>query len=55
VLALELRVGAARLKLFSTFTTFGLPQDITLQELRIDMSFPADLATRQYFLDAAAG
>jgi hypothetical protein len=39
--------------LFTTFTTFGTPQDVSLQELRIDMSFPVDDATRR-FLDAAA-
>ena len=53
MLALELNVGGARLCLFNTFTTFGTPQDVSLQELRIDMSFPADEATRR-FLDAAA-
>lgn len=53
VVSLELQVSGARLKLFSTFTTFGLPQDITLQELRIDMAFPADQSTRQFFHDAA--
>jgi len=51
--SLELKVSGTRLKLFSTYTTFGLPQDITLQELRIDMSFPADEATRLFFVDAA--
>jgi transcriptional regulator with XRE-family HTH domain len=53
MLSLELRVSDARLRLFNTFTTFGTPQDVSLQELRIDMSFPADEATRR-FLDAAA-
>lgn len=54
VASLELKVSGTRLKLFSTFTTFGLPQDITLQELRIDMAFPADQSTRQFFVDAAS-
>jgi hypothetical protein len=31
---------------FSTITTFGTPQDVTLQELRIECFFPADEATR---------
>jgi len=31
---------------FSTVTTLGTPQDITLQELRIECFFPADDATR---------
>lgn len=53
VLSLELRVGDTRLRLFNTFTTFGTPQDVSLQELRIDMSFPADEMTRR-FLEAAA-
>jgi len=33
------------LKLLTTLTTFGTPQDVSLQELRIEMSFPADDAT----------
>jgi transcriptional regulator with XRE-family HTH domain len=53
MLSLELRVGDTRLRLFNTFTTFGTPQDVLLQELRIDMSFPADEATRR-FLETAA-
>jgi transcriptional regulator with XRE-family HTH domain len=53
MLSLELRVGDSRLRLFNTFTTFGTPQDVLLQELRIDMSFPADEATKR-FLDTAA-
>lgn len=53
MLALELRVGDTSLRLFTTFTTFGTPQDVLLQELRIDMSFPADEPTRR-FLEAAA-
>jgi transcriptional regulator with XRE-family HTH domain len=53
MLSLELRIGDVRLRLFNTFTTFGTPQDVSLQELRIDMSFPADELTRR-FLDAAA-
>jgi hypothetical protein len=53
MLALELRVGEARMRLFSTFATFGTPQDVTLQELRIDMSFPADESTRHLLIAAA--
>lgn len=53
MLSLELRIGDTTLRLFTTFTTFGTPQDVSLQELRIDMSFPADEVTR-CFLDAAA-
>jgi hypothetical protein len=53
MLSLELCVGDTSLRLFTTFTTFGTPQDVSLQELRIDMSFPADEVTRR-FLHAAA-
>jgi transcriptional regulator with XRE-family HTH domain len=52
-LPLELLVGNVRLRLFSTFTTFGTPQDVTLQELRIDMSFPADDETDRFLATAA--
>jgi len=41
-IALELEIGDAVLRLFNTLTTFGTPQDVTLQELRIEMSYPAD-------------
>lgn len=37
-----------RLSFYSTVTTFGTPQDITLQELRIESFFPADAATRAW-------
>jgi hypothetical protein len=41
-LPLELAIDGKTLRLFNTLTTFGTPQDVTLQELRIEMSFPAD-------------
>ena len=42
---LELSVNGSTLTLFNTITTFGTPQDVALQELRIEMSFPADSKT----------
>lgn len=36
-----------RLVWFTTIATFGTPQDITLQELRIELLFPADAATEE--------
>lgn len=36
-----------RFDFFSTVTTLGTPQDVTLQELRIECFFPADEQTRQ--------
>ena len=44
----ELFVNGAVLKLFNSITTFGAPQDVGLQELRIEMSFPADKETKLY-------
>ena len=35
-----------RYAFFTTVTTFGTPQDVTLQELRIESYFPSDEATR---------
>ncbi len=37
--------GDHRFDFFSTVTTLGTPQDITLQEIRIECFFPADPAT----------
>jgi hypothetical protein len=33
------------LKLFTTIATLGTPQDITLQEMRIESFFPMDRST----------
>lgn len=45
VLPLHLKSGALELRLFSALTTVGTPQDVTLQELRIESFMPADAAT----------
>jgi len=45
VLAMHFRQGAISLRLFTTIATLGTPQDITLQELRIECFFPMDDAT----------
>ena len=39
---LRLDVGGDELSLFTTLTTFGTPQDITLSELAVELFFPAD-------------
>lgn len=49
MLPVVLHAGAFRASLFSTLTTLGIPQDITLQELRIECFFPADDGTRALF------
>lgn len=37
--------GALSLRFFSTVTTLGTPQDLTLEELRVECFFPADAET----------
>jgi len=42
------RRDARELRFFSTIATFGAPHDVTLAELRIECSFPADAATDEF-------
>lgn len=49
VLPLELALGDVRLSLFSTLSTFGTPQDITTDELRVEAFYPADTNTAEFF------
>jgi transcriptional regulator with XRE-family HTH domain len=43
----RLLMGGAELSLFSTLTTFGTPRDITLDELAVELFFPADEPTER--------
>ena len=45
VLAIHFRKGQTSLHLFTTIATLGTPQDVTLQEIRVECFFPADEAT----------
>ena len=45
VVPIAFEKGDARFNFFSTVTTLGTPQDITVQEIRIECFFPADDAT----------
>ncbi len=47
MLPVALAADGFRASLFSTLTTLGIPQDVTLQEMRIECFFPADEASRQ--------
>ncbi|MEZ5832132.1 MAG: helix-turn-helix transcriptional regulator [Dongiaceae bacterium] len=47
VLAMHFRKDGTSLRLFTTIATLGTPQDITLQELRIESFFPMDIATAE--------
>lgn len=54
VLPVVVHAGRFRASLFSTLTTLGNPQDVTLQELRIECFYPADDATKHLFEAMAA-
>jgi transcriptional regulator with XRE-family HTH domain len=42
LIPLRIAVGDDQLSLFTTLTTFGTPRDVTLDELAIELFFPAD-------------
>ena len=42
LLPIHIKTGDFELRIFSTIMTLGTPQDVTLQELRIETFFPAD-------------
>lgn len=44
----EIRVGDTDLAFFTTLTTFGTPRDITLEELTIELFYPADEQTERW-------
>ena len=44
--------GDRELSLFTTLTTFGTPRDITLDELCVELFFPADDETEQHLRGA---
>jgi transcriptional regulator with XRE-family HTH domain len=45
LIPMRLTVGDSELSLFTTITTFGTPRDVTLDELALELFFPADVAT----------
>lgn len=49
VLPVELKMGDSVVKLFTVISTFGTPQDLTTDELRVEMFYPADESTRLFF------
>jgi transcriptional regulator with XRE-family HTH domain len=52
VIPTRYRFGGAILSLFSTIAQFGTAEDIALADLKIELMFPADDATRAFFLAA---
>ena len=47
VMTMQLQKGYLRLDFFSTFTTFAMPADAALQQLKIECFYPADDATAE--------
>ena len=54
VLPMHFEKDGTKLRLFTTIATLGTPQDVTLQELRIESFFPMDSETRNAFRAWAA-
>lgn len=54
-LTFTLQKGDTRLAWLSTITTFGSPQDVTVQELQIESFFPADDETEAHWQRICAG
>jgi transcriptional regulator with XRE-family HTH domain len=53
VVATEFVLGDRHVRLFTAITTLGTPQDVTLQELAIESSFPADAETDAFLRSLA--
>ncbi len=54
MLTVDYLVGGKALSVFTTIATLGTPQDITLQEVRIECFFPADERSDALFKSLAA-
>ncbi len=53
LLPIHLRKSGISLHLFTTIATLGTPQDITVQEIRIESFFPMDKPTAKFFREQA--
>ncbi|MEL7165113.1 MAG: helix-turn-helix domain-containing protein [Pseudomonadota bacterium] len=49
VIPTVLRMDDLRLSLFATLSQFGTPEDVTLEDIKIELYFPLDAATKAYF------
>ena len=54
VLTMHLRKGDLNLAFFSTLTTFAMPRDVALQQLKIECFYPADTKTAEAARQLAA-
>ena len=55
VLGIHFRKADTALRVFTTIATLGTPQDVTLQEIRIECFFPSDAASAALFRQWAGG
>jgi hypothetical protein len=53
LVSMQLRKGDLSVAFFSMITTLGTPRDVTLQQLKIECFFPADVITEQIARRAA--
>jgi transcriptional regulator with XRE-family HTH domain len=53
LLPMQIRKGDVSLSLFTTIATLGTPQDVNVQEIRIESFFPADEATARFFREGS--
>ena len=54
LIPVRLDVGGNELSMFTTLTTFGTPRDVTLDELAVELFFPADEPSEQLLRGAAS-
>ena len=54
VVTIDYLVGGKALSVFTTIATLGTPQDVTLQEVRVECFFPADDRSDALFRSLAA-
>ena len=52
LLPIRLRAKERDLQFFTTIATLGTPQDITVQEIRVESFFPMDEATARFFRES---
>jgi transcriptional regulator with XRE-family HTH domain len=55
LLPIHMRKADVSLHFFTTIATLGTPQDITVQEIRIESFFPMDEPTSRFFRKCASG
>jgi hypothetical protein len=55
VIPVRFRRAGIALNLFSTVTTLGRARDVTLEELRVEMFFPADESSKRVLETRRAG